>query len=108
MLETIAEDITWHGPLQGTLEGRDAVWEQFMAPLWEAPVRLDMHDVLDNGEHLVTLAEVVFDLPAGTRSWKYAEIGHYNDAGQLAERWAFVEHEQEFVEFVRKLGEQAG
>jgi hypothetical protein len=108
LLGTIAEDVTWHGPLLGTTQGRDAVWEQFFAPLWQAPIRSEIHDVLDNGEHVVTLSEVVFDLPDGPRSWKVAEVGHYNDAGQLTERWAFVEREQEFVEFVRKLGEQAG
>jgi hypothetical protein len=107
LLGTIAEDVAWHGPLLGDIQGREAVWEQFFAPLWQAPVRSEVHDVLDNGEHVVTLSEVIFDLPDGPRSWKVAEVGHYNEDAQLTERWAFVEHEQEFVEFVRQLG-QAG
>ena len=101
LLAVLAEDISWHGPLQGTLHGRDEVWERFYAPLWEAPARGEVHDILDNGEHVVVLGEAIIDLPEGTRSWKSVEVCHYNDHGQITERWAFVEHEQEFIETFR-------
>jgi ketosteroid isomerase-like protein len=104
LLGALAEDVTWHGPLQGTLKGRQEVWESFFAPLWQAPVRTEVHDILDNGEHVVSLASVVFDLPDGTRSWNFAEICHYDDAGRATQRWALVEHEQDFVDFAQTLG----
>ena len=102
LLGVLAEDIDWHGPLQGTLRGRAEVWERFFAPLWEAPVRTEVHDILDNGEHVVALAQVVFDVPDGPRSWKVCEVCHCNAAGQVTERWATVENEQEFIEFARR------
>lgn len=50
----MTEAVRWHtdgnNPMAGAHEGRDAVWEHFFAFQWDAPVRVEDHDILDNGE----------------------------------------------------------
>jgi hypothetical protein len=83
----------WRSPLAGPIEGRDALTEGFFEPQREAPLRLDTHDVLANGEHLVSIGTLDVDLGAETRSFRFTECCHTRD-GRISERWVFVEDQQ--------------
>lgn len=108
LLRAMTEDVRWHtdgnNPMAGTHEGRDAVWEHFFAPQWDAPVRVEDHDILDNGEHAVALLDIVVGSGEDERSWKTAEVVHLRD-GLIAERWAFTERQAELDEIARQAAE---
>jgi ketosteroid isomerase-like protein len=98
LLELIAEDAQWHvfgdSTLAGTVRGRDEIWEKFLAPQWDTPRQLEIHDVLDNSEHVVALGEVSFSGADGDVRFKTVEVYHHED-GVLTERWFFVDRRQE-------------
>ena len=98
LLNLIAEDAQWHvfgdSAFAGTVRGRDAIWEKFFAPQWDTPRQLQIHDVLDNGEHVVALGEVGFSGANGEVRFKTVEVYHHED-GLLTERWFFVDRRQE-------------
>ncbi|MFA9432271.1 nuclear transport factor 2 family protein [Egicoccus sp. AB-alg2] len=64
LLSLITEDAQWHvfgdSAMAGTVRGRDEIWETFFDPQWDAPRQMEIHDVLDNGEHVVALGELAF------------------------------------------------
>ena len=88
--ELIADDVTWHaqgvGPLSGTYQGRDEVFN-FFARLAEetgGTFRLDVHDVLANDEHAVALCTL--SASRGNRSVEVpvVNVSHVRD-GQVTE-----------------------
>jgi ketosteroid isomerase-like protein len=98
LLELIAEDAQWHvfgdSALAGTVRGREEIWKKFLAPQWDTPRQLEIHDVLDSGEHVVALGEVSFAGADGEVRFKTVEVYHHED-GVLTERWFFVDRRQE-------------
>lgn len=110
LFEVIAEDVTWHAPgnspAAGTHEGRDAVWENFFAPIWDAPVRVEDHDIADTGEHVIAIADLVFDLGDSTRSWRVVEVAHYDDDGRATERWGFTDDQADLDAFIEQMAGQ--
>jgi ketosteroid isomerase-like protein len=92
------EDAQWHvfgdSALAGTIRGRDQIWQRFFAPQWDTPRQSEIHDVLDNGDHVVALGEVSFADPDGEVRFKTVEVYHHED-GLLTERWFFVDRRQE-------------
>jgi ketosteroid isomerase-like protein len=98
LLALIAEDAQWHvfgdSAFAGTVRGRDKIWETFFAPQWDTPRQMEIHDVLDNGEHIVALGAVSFSGADGGVRFKTVEVYHHED-GLLTERWFFVDRRQE-------------
>jgi ketosteroid isomerase-like protein len=98
LLSLIAEDAQWHifgdSAFAGTVRGREDTWETFFAPQWHTPRQLQVHDVLDNGEHIVALGEVAFAEADGELRFKTVEIHDHAD-GRLTERWFFVDRPEE-------------
>lgn len=82
----------------------DAVWEHCFAFQWDAPVRVEDHDILDNGEHAMALLDIVVGSGEDQRSWKTAEVVHLRD-GLIAERWAFTERQAELDEIARQAAD---
>jgi ketosteroid isomerase-like protein len=112
ILSLIAEDAKWHvfgeSSLAGTVEGREAVWERFFAPMWDTQTLPEIHDILESDDHVVALGEVAFDLPDGERRFKSVEVYHYAD-GQLTERWFFTDRRAELDEVLDRItGAAAG
>jgi uncharacterized protein len=98
LLELIDEDAQWHvfgdSAMAGTVRGRDEIWERFFAPQWDTPRQMEIHDVLDNGEHVVALGEVSFPGEDGEVRFKTVEVYHHA-GGRLTERWFFVDRRQD-------------
>lgn len=109
LFSALAEDITWHvdgnGPSAGTHQGHEAVWQNFFAPLWEAPVRVEDHDILDNGDHAVAVATLIVDSGGQELRWKGTEVVHVED-GKITERWAFRERQEELDDVARQMSDQ--
>lgn len=80
--------------MAGTVRGRDKIWEKFFAPQWDTPRQLEVHDLLDNGEHIVALGAVSFAGADGDVRFKTVEVYHDGE-GLLTERWFFVDRRQE-------------
>lgn len=95
--ECFTEDVRWHtpgrSPMAGTIEGRDALISGFFEPQKDAPVRLETHDVLANGEHLVSIATLHVDAGGEAKSFGVAEVCHTRD-GKISERWALSMDQQ--------------
>jgi uncharacterized protein len=98
LLELIDEDAQWHvfgdSALAGTVRGRKEIWDRFFAPQWDEPRQLDVHDVLESGQHVVALGEVSFAGTDGAVRFKTVEVYHHED-GRFTERWFFVDRRQE-------------
>ena len=95
LTELLADDIVWHvrgiGSLSGDYQGRDQVFGFFgrIAEETGGTFRLDIHDILANDEHTVSLATL-----AATRGGKSIEVPvanvTHNRDGQITEFWSAV------------------
>ncbi|MFP3906908.1 MAG: nuclear transport factor 2 family protein [Acidimicrobiales bacterium] len=104
MLDAFAPDIVWRvpgdNPLAGAYEGRDAVWNDVFAPLWDAPPRIQIHDVLGQEEYAVALTEVVTG--ENSPSFRLLEVARIAD-GMIAERWAYIDRQNEVDELLKTM-----
>lgn len=98
LLGCLAEDVVWEvageHPLAGTFEGRSALWQESLEPLWESPARVEDHQLLEHGEHVVALVEWIHNFGDGERGWKGVEVLRLAN-GQVAERREFTSHQEE-------------
>ncbi|HWB71880.1 MAG TPA: nuclear transport factor 2 family protein [Egibacteraceae bacterium] len=98
LLGCLAEDVAWHVEgdhlVAGTYQGRDGLWEGFMGPMWASPARVQDHDVLDHGQHVVALEDVFHDFGEGEQRWKTVEVFRLEN-GRVVERWGFTSHQAE-------------
>ena len=105
LMQMVGENVAWHTPggsaLAGTRNGRDELWNDFFAHLWEAPIKVEDRDVSGTGEHAVA----VFDLIVGDGRWKGMEVVRVTN-GQVTERWAFLDRQAEFDHFMQQMGER--
>lgn len=100
------EDVRWHtpgrSPMAGTIEGRDALVRDFFEAQRDAPIRLETHDVLANGEHLVGIGMVHVGIGAEMRSFRFAEVCHTRD-GRISERWGLTEDQPALDELIGRM-----
>lgn len=93
MLACLADEVTWHvpgdHPMAGTYEGRDAVWEGLLQPLWPSPARADFGEIVAHGDHVVAFGREIHDFGEGQRAWESVEVLEVRD-GKVAGRWAFT------------------
>ena len=88
-----APDIKWHtagrSPLAGTVEGIDQVLEFFgrLAQETEGTLRLDLHDVLANDEHVVALMHAHARRKGRTLGTDVAHVFNMTN-GRVTEFWA--------------------
>lgn len=106
LLEKIADDVTWHSPgdspLAGTYNSREELWDRFFAPAWEAPLRVEDHEVIGTDEHAVALFDLVVSSGDGEKRWKSVEIGRVVN-GKLVERWSFTDRQGELDQFLKQM-----
>ena len=109
MDEHMADDVVWHvggnSKWAGTYEGRAKVLEMFarqMQAMGSSP-EADIHDVLGNDDHVVTIGSAKATGPDGSSAeWKYAQIFHFKD-GKVTEVWGMAENDAEVDPFLDNL-----
>lgn len=106
LLDSIAEDVTWHssgnGPLAGTYDDRDALWNGFFAPAWEAPIRLEDREVFATDEYAAAVTDLVIGAGDDEQRWKLVEVARVRD-GEIVERWSFNDRQEELDRFMQQL-----
>lgn len=104
--ECFTEDVRWHtpghSPMAGTVVGRDALMSEFFEAQRDRPVRVEAHDVLANGEHLVSIDTLHVEAGGETKSFDAVEVCHTRD-GKISERWALVTDQQGLDETLAQL-----
>ena len=86
--DMVADDVTWWmiGAAE-PLKGKQALMES-MGAMSDVDLKIDMHDVIANDEHLIALVTATATRNGKTLVYKTAEIHHHKD-GKITERWAF-------------------
>jgi uncharacterized protein len=109
MLQCFADEITWHspgdGPLSGTYEGRDHVWDQFFAPMWDSPLQVEDEQIVATDEFASSLTKLRAKLGDEDKTWKMFEVIHVAD-GAATERWVFVDRQEELDQLLEQASQQ--
>ena len=88
-----AEDIVWHfpgrSPFGGSFEGVDAVLDWLTRTAVESggTIRLEVHDVLANDEHAVSLTSISAEREGRSYSDVSVQVFHFSD-GKVSEVWS--------------------
>jgi ketosteroid isomerase-like protein len=96
LAELIAEDAVWHlggrNSLTGDYEGREAIFGLFarLGQESEGTMRIDLHDVVANDDHVVVLTSVSAGGSRGNFASNTCDTSHMRD-GQITEFWSFAE-----------------
>jgi uncharacterized protein len=103
--ELMADDVVWHvggnSPLSGDYKGKDAVFG-FFGKLMEVTggtFKLDVHDILANDEHSVTLVQATAEKAGKKLDNKGVHVTHRDSEGRIKEFWAFDEDQAAADEF---------
>lgn len=90
-----ADDVVWHIPgrssVSGEHRGRDAVFAAFakLAELSGGTFRIDVHDIVGNGTHVVGLQRNTASREDKTLDVNVAQVAHLSE-GKIVEMWAHV------------------
>jgi ketosteroid isomerase-like protein len=96
MAGLMSDDIVWHAPgdnlLSGTYRGKEEVFGFFgkIAEMADGPMQMDIHDVLANDDHAVTLLTATVSRGGNTFDGRAVHITHVAD-GQITEFWNYQE-----------------
>ena len=97
--DNFADDVVWWEiGASEPVRGRGAVVER-LSFVSEFDVSIDLHDVTTSNDHLIALLRVTATRGDGTFTYRTAEIQHFNDAGEITERWSFSDDTQAIVDF---------
>jgi len=103
--DMMADNIVWHVPgagiLAGDYRGKDAVFGFFGKLMQETggTFKIDVHDILANGEHSVALVTNSGDRNGKHIEWRAANISHADAEGRMIEFWGFPEDTRAVDEF---------
>jgi ketosteroid isomerase-like protein len=95
--ELIADEIVWHvsgkNPLAGDYRGKDDVFGFFAktVEMTNGTLRLEVHDVLANDEHVVALLRSTAEREGKTLDSRGTQVLHVNADGQVTESWLHPE-----------------
>ncbi len=96
LTELIAEDAVWHlggrNSLSGDYKGREAIFGLFarLAQETEGTMRIELHDVVANDDHVVVLTTMSAGGSRGSFSTRTCDTSHMRN-GQITEFWTFGE-----------------
>jgi ketosteroid isomerase-like protein len=98
MTDYVADDVEWWyiGGDQPA-RGKQALMEMFGA-LSDVDIKVDLHDVVANDEHLIALVNATATRGGRTLNYKTAEIHHVKD-GKITHRWAFSDDTEAIIKF---------
>ena len=102
--DMFAEDMVWHVPgnnlISGEHKGRDAVFAVFAKTmeLTGGTFKIDVHDILANDEHTVSLSRASASRQGKQLDLRGADIYHIRN-GKVTEWWSFTEDQRLDDEF---------
>lgn len=98
MSEYVADDVEWwYIGGEQPARGKQALMEMNRA-LGDAEIKVDLHDVIANDEHLVALVNATATRDGRTLKYRTAEIHHVKD-GKITHRWAFSDDTEAIIKF---------
>ena len=98
--DAISDDVEWWeiGSDQ-PVRGKAALMERMQGMMGgDTSIKIDLHDVIANDEHMVALVTATVDRAGKTLTYKTAEIYHVKD-GKITHRWAFSDDTAEIIDF---------
>jgi len=101
----IAEDATWHvtghHTFSGDYKGRDQILAFFgtLAQETGGTLALEVHDILANDGHAVTLVQEKAQRKGQTLDAKEVHVFHVDDRGRATEFWEFPEDQKSYDAF---------
>jgi ketosteroid isomerase-like protein len=104
LTEIFDDAIVWHvkdgGPLDGDYAGRDAVFGYFaqLAQEMDGTLKLDLHDVLANDEHVIALVNATGTRKGKTTTTQFAQVFHMR-AGKVTECFVASTDPMQSIEF---------
>jgi ketosteroid isomerase-like protein len=106
MQDHLSDDVAWHvggnSRAAGTYRGKEAVSE-YMGGLSSGSMELDLHDIIGNDDHVVTLGTAKLAAPDGDSvEYKFVQVFHMRD-GIVTEAWGMAENDAETDAFFDKL-----
>jgi uncharacterized protein len=98
MAEYVADDVEWwYIGSEQPVRGKQALME-FYGALSDFDIKVDLHDVIANDEHLVALVNAHATRNGRTFDYRTAEIHHVKD-GKITHRWAFSDDTEAINKF---------
>lgn len=104
LTELIADDAVWHlggrSSLSGDYNGREAIFGLFakLGQGSEGTMKVDVHDILANDDHIVVLTQVTAGGSRGTLDSRTCDTSHVRD-GQITEFWSFGDDQYAWDEY---------
>jgi ketosteroid isomerase-like protein len=99
LVASLAEDVAWWEiGLAEAICGRAEV-ALHLHRTTDVDVSADVHDVLANEEHIVTLIHASATRSGRAFDYSFAEVYHVNERGQITKRQAFAPDTRPIVEF---------
>jgi len=96
--DLMADDIVWWMiGSEEPLRGKQALMDS-MSAFPGVDIKVDLHDVIANDEHLVALVNATATKDGRTFQYRTAEIHHVKD-GKITERWAFSDDTEAIAKF---------
>lgn len=99
MDQHLSDDVVWHvggnSKWSGAYEGKAKVLDFFarQAKAMEEPPSVDIHDVLGNDDHVITIGTASAIGPGGSSAeWKFVQVFHIKD-GKATEVWGMAEND---------------
>lgn len=98
MNDYLADDVEWSyiGGDKPAL-GKQGVMELYGRSS-DVDIKVDLHDVVANDEHLIALVNVTAKRGDGSLNYRTAEIHHIKD-GKITHRWAFSDDTEAINKF---------
>ena len=103
--DLIADDVVWHvggsSSLSGDYKGKDAVFGFFgkLMEITGGTFKLEVHDILANDDHSVTLVRATAERSGKKLDTKQAHVTHPDSEGRVKEFWAVDEDQSATDEF---------
>jgi ketosteroid isomerase-like protein len=103
IFDALADDVIWHQIGGTTLHGKQAVIDSMSEMTEGVDFNIDLHDVVGNDEHVISLVEATVGMGDQSFTYRTAEIAHMKD-GKVTERWAFSDDTQRITDFFSSMG----
>jgi ketosteroid isomerase-like protein len=107
MSDHLADDVVWHvggnSKMAGEYHGKEQVLAMFPPQSDDDTSGIDIHDVLANDEHGVSIGTARFQAPDGDRiEYRFVNVFHL-EGGKLKEAWGMAENDAVTDPFFDKL-----